>query len=336
MGGLPVYKDMMAAQRVAKFRRKSLIKSSIASEPETSRYPQPSEHGGRLIRKVIAELKAQKISLPIASDILIAISGGSDSLALAHLLLKYGRRVADPTHIKLLHINHGWRSGASEADAEFVKRFGRQWGAEVIVHELEPPKDSQMKGRSWEEVARYARKGIFEKEAARLRAKVLTAHQADDLAETVLWRLLTGAAETHAGGIAFAHGVEMRPLLSVRKQELKAYLEEERQTWCEDSTNYAGRFMRSKMRLHLMPVIDDLFPRAVEHLVALARKAAKDPVADPDAAEAGVDLVAALLGASGVRLKRSHWSAIEARLRATARKGALALPGGWRLSRETT
>jgi tRNA(Ile)-lysidine synthase len=276
--------------------------------------------GGRLIRKVIAELKLARVALPITSDILIAVSGGSDSLALAHLLLKYGRRVVGRERISILHVNHGWRGAASRADARFVARFAKTWGVPLRLHELEPPGAAESRGESWENEARKARKAIF----AQAGARVLTAHQADDVAETLLWRLLTGAAETHGGGIIRSHGEELRPCLQIRKAELRAYLEEEGQAWREDSTNHSGRFLRSRMRRELLPVIEQLFPRATEHLVHMALKAQEQGRA-PDA---GIEAIQSLLGAAGVRAKRAHWVAL-------AEARPVDLPGGWRVFRET-
>src|ERR1700690_3581233 len=130
-------------------------------------YSKPKEAGGRLIRKTVSELRRAGMALPISSHILIGVSGGSDSLALAHLILKYGRRVVDPSRVMLLHVNHGWRGKASDADADFVVRFGKRWGVPVLLHKLEPPALEQLSGESWEDRARCARKAIFESEARR-------------------------------------------------------------------------------------------------------------------------------------------------------------------------
>jgi tRNA(Ile)-lysidine synthetase-like protein len=307
--------------------------------PQT--YPKPRDTGGRLIRRLIVDFRKAGFELPITSHILIAVSGGSDSMALAHLILKYGRRLADPARIGLLHVNHRWRGEASDEDARFVARFGKKWGVPVLLHELEPPAQMQAtQGRSLEEAARDARKSIFEKEAARLGATVLTAHQADDLAETFLWRLFTGAAETHAGGIAYRHGVELRPLLKVRKSELHAYLKEEKQSWREDSTNQEGRFLRSKMRRDLMPAIEELFPKAVEHLMNIALRAQSAEVSEGGLKDSGFESLNALLGASGLRMRRSHGNEIGRRLLQRGESGmptansAVDLPGGWRLRLE--
>jgi tRNA(Ile)-lysidine synthetase-like protein len=293
-------------------------------------YPKPGPSGGRLIRQVIAELRAEGLQLPTTSHILIAVSGGSDSLALAHLLARYGRRVAPRGKLVLLHVNHGWRGAESEADERFVRRCAERWGVRFVGRRL---KLRAAPGESWEHEARELRKAVFAAEARKRRALVLTAHQADDLAETLLWRLFTGAAATHGGGIVRRHGVELRPLLGVRKRELQAYLFEERVAWREDSTNSAGRFLRSRLRREVLPAIERLFPRAVEHLVtqALAAQRARRPGAEREEA------FSALFGVASQRLRRAHWRWVG--LEPPGASGSkpssrITLAGGWTLVRQ--
>ena len=234
-------------------------------------YPSPHETGGHLIREVIAFLRAHSILLPLPGPIYIAVSGGADSVALAHLLAHYGRRIVTRNQIVLLHINHGWRGKASDQDARFVQALAKQWKIKIITRKLKP---HLQKGISWENEARKARKKIY-KELALKHAKknevwVLTAHHSDDLAETMVWRMMTGDLSTHGGGILVKHSHELRPLLRVRKETLKKYLKEERVRWREDKTNFEGRFLRSRMRVKLMPVLEDIFPKAIKNLVNLA------------------------------------------------------------------
>lgn len=290
-------------------------------------YPKPGPCGGTLIREVIGLLKREGVRLPINSHILIALSGGSDSLALAHLLVHYGRRVADRKKIRFLHINHGWRGDASKSDARFVQKCARKWKVPLDLEVLDP-EGLRKNGGSWEEAAREARKTIFRKKARRYGGFVFTAHQADDLAETVLWRLLTGSADTHGGGILVQQEQELRPLLKMRRKFLMNYLKEEGQTWCEDSTNAEGRFLRSQMRIDLMPAVERIFPRAVEHLVELAFQAQNRKTFG-----ARYEMPDALLGTAGFRTRRPHWELLRAKAQ-TSWQGEIHLPDRWKLRRE--
>src|SRR5207302_1079372 len=150
------------------------------------------------------------------------------------------------------------------------RNLAKAFNAPCLTERLDPPRG---KGESWEEAARTQRQVIYERLARERLPEttlVLTAHHADDQAETLLWRLFTGTSLTHGGGIRARHGAEFRPLLRVRKATLKAYLEEEDHPWREDATNHEGRFLRSRMRRELIPAITKIFPDVIEKLARLA------------------------------------------------------------------
>jgi tRNA(Ile)-lysidine synthase len=195
------------------------------------------------------------------------VSGGSDSLALGHLIARYGRRITGAGgKVRWLHVNHGWRGQESDTDATHVAKVAHELGVPCRVVNLSTPVP---KGESWEKFAREQRNQALAQEAARTGSVIFTAHHADDLAETVLWRLMTGAASTQGGGILLKYGSTYRPFLKARKEQLKQYLKEEGIPWREDRTNHEARFLRSRMRVELMPVLLNIFPRAVEHLCEL-------------------------------------------------------------------
>jgi tRNA(Ile)-lysidine synthase len=271
------------------------------------------------------------LSLPIRSHILIATSGGIDSIALAHLLIKYGRRVGDLKRLRLVHVNHGWRGRHSDEDAAFVRAFGRRMKVPVTVVRIRPP--GERPGESWENESRTQRKAVFEQLAVKHRAIVMTAHQADDLAETLLWRLFTGAAGTHGGAIVARHGVEVRPFIRIRKRELQQYLEEEGESWREDSTNHGERFLRARMRKEIMAPIEKQFPRAIQHLIRAALNAQKTAVAEEasNTRSIGPDI---LFSAAGVNARRPHWELLGEKAQLPAWVGELQLPGGWKLRRQ--
>jgi tRNA(Ile)-lysidine synthase len=238
-------------------------------------YPKPKEMGGRLLRRIVAFLKNNDLPLPLDSHILCGVSGGSDSLALGVALAKYGRRIVSHNKVVWIHVNHGWRGEASDRDEAFVRRLAKKYGVhfESISMKSPPPK-----GESWEAHARMLRKSAYALASKKYQTSwVFTGHTADDLAETKLWRIFNGQWATHSQGIYPVHRyvaagafagklVEIRPLLSIRKQALKEFLLEEKLKWREDATNFEGRFLRSKIRMELMPVLEKIFPNAVENL----------------------------------------------------------------------
>jgi len=171
--------------------------------------------------------------------------------------------------VTLLHVNHGWRGSESDADAEFVRQLGKRLGVSVRVRKL---RKKPKKGDSWEAHARTLRKAIYRDESKRLGgALVFTAHSADDQAETRLWRIFTGAFHQLGEGILARHEVEIRPLLGVRRSDLRRFLKEEKQTWREDASNLDRRFMRAQMRQDLMPAIERMFPKAISAINSLAQ-----------------------------------------------------------------
>lgn len=225
----------------------------------------PRAVGGKLARELVRAVRKVGFKLPLDSHILCACSGGADSTALAVLLVRYGRRVGG--RVTLLHVNHGWRGEESEGDAAFVQRLGKELGVPVIVKKI---REKPGKGDSWEAHARNLRKEVYRKMSAQHGgAPVFTAHSADDQAETRLWRIFTGAFEELGQGILERHEVEVRPLLAVRREELRKFLNEENQKWREDSSNKDLRFLRAQMRQDLMPVIERLFPQAIRAINSL-------------------------------------------------------------------
>ncbi|MBC7386045.1 MAG: tRNA lysidine(34) synthetase TilS [Cryobacterium sp.] len=239
-----------------------MAESSKKRPKRPSDYPVPGAIGGQLIRTMLKAVRSTKLEIPVTSHILCACSGGADSTALALLVARYGRRLG--SRVSLLHINHGWRGEESDGDEAFVLLLGKKLGIPVWVERLE---EKPKKGESWEAHARDFRKVVFRRYSARLEgASIFTGHTADDQAETRLWRLFTGAPAKLGGGILMRHGVEVRPLLGVRRRDLISFLHEEKQIWREDSSNFDPRFLRARMRRDLMPVLEEIFPKAIESI----------------------------------------------------------------------
>lgn len=321
--------------------------SRIRQKPGVDlRYPVPGQAGGTLIRHVIQALRRHgSIKLPLDSHILIAVSGGVDSMALAKLLVKYGRRVADFRKIRLLHINHGWRGVESDQDEKLVRNVAQRWGVPISVFRIKDQLKSQAaRGRSPEDFARDARKRIYETVSRRYasegkQAFVLTAHHADDVAETLIWRFFTGSLSTHGGGIAFRHGPELRPLLGIRKRDLIAFLREEGEGWAEDRTNHEGVLLRSRMRMELIPVIESVFPLAIQQVARQGLRALVEISRGTLEADEQVG-PAVLFSAAGLKVRKAHWEWLRDLNEQRSAKAMpqqpiqLSLPGGWTLRAE--
>jgi len=172
------------------------------------------------------------------------------------------------------HVDHGIRGKESAADARFVKALAKALG---LAHAA---KKAGLKAGTSEGAAREARLAAL---AAIVKARrcvgVVMAHHADDQAETVLMRMMRGCGLKGLSGMAgeaeIAGMAVYRPLLNVRRRALREYLERVGQTWREDASNARGDYLRNRVRLELMPVVERIWPAGVGALARLAEVAAE-------------------------------------------------------------
>ena len=203
----------------------------------------------------------------------IAVSGGSDSVALAFLLTKGGTKRNAARRFVILHVDHGLRP-ESKAEYRFVRSLAKRLGIPFKgCHATVEP----ARGESLEMAARRVRLDFFARCTDKLGLDAIaTGHQMDDVAETFLMRLkrasgpegLAGIKETsRVGTIRF-----VRPLLGCRDAELRAYLEKYGERWCEDASNSDEAILRNKVRHTILPFLErELDPRLVEHLSKITR-----------------------------------------------------------------
>lgn len=300
-------------------------------------YARPKAGGGKIIRTIIKELRTVNLKPPIDSHILIAVSGGPDSVALAHLLVHYGRRVVDPERIILFHFNHRWRGRQSSADRQWLKRLAKKWGVKFLAAQSK----QLPRSTSREAEAHFLRQEAFDWACQQTGARwVFTAHHQDDQAETVLWRWMTGSRPQQSQGILPRAGRVLRPLLNIRKQDLLAYLQEESQDYRLDSSNQDLRHLRNRIRAELMPVLETLFPRSVQRLAGEARESwqikqncqkriGQVKLLQSQKWQQDLHQILHSLGA-GRHLRRENW--MEIRKMQHGAKAAQ-LPAGWRLSK---
>ena len=203
----------------------------------------------------------------------VAVSGGADSVALLRLLLELRAELGIVPVV--LHFNHQLRGRASDADEKFVKKLAEQHGLEFLAGREDVASRKNRERGNLEEVARHARYTFFEQRQHEGQvAKVAVAHTADDQAETVLAHILRGTGLSGLRGIHLHTAVVFRPLMGVRRAELRSYLKSIKQPWREDATNQDVRRTRARIRQKLLPVLErDFNPGVVEHLCRLAQLA---------------------------------------------------------------
>ena len=217
-------------------------------------------------------MKINRSILP-SGRIGLAVSGGSDSVALAFLLTKGGKKKNTSKRFVILHVDHGLREESKE-EYKFVKALAKR---------LQVPfkgchaKVVQKKGESLEMAARRVRLQFFEKQMRieKLDA-IATGHHMDDVAETFLMRIKRASGAEGLAGIKETSSVGtirfVRPLLGCRDSELKAYLEKYGEEWREDASNADTDIERNKIRHTIVPFLEkNLDPKLVEHIFKISK-----------------------------------------------------------------
>jgi tRNA(Ile)-lysidine synthase len=206
----------------------------------------------------------------------VAVSGGADSVALLLLLLELREKLG--IVLSVVHFNHKLRGKASDADEAFVAKLAAKHGLEFHAASVYVAKKAKDERANLEDAARRARYDYFSSLAeSGSCTRIAVAHTADDQAETVLAHLLRGTGLAGLGGIHPIVGPVVRPLLNVRRGELRRFLRARKQTWREDATNRDTKRMRARIRKKLLPLIEKQFqPSIVERLATLAELARED------------------------------------------------------------
>ena len=236
-------------------------------------------HSGVLLRAL--EEALTRLALRDGT-LLVAVSGGIDSVALLHGLheIAEGRRL----ELRVGHVNHGLRGSESEADQAFVEALAAGLGLSCEVARVDPAQAragrSSRDRPSPQEAAREVRYTALRAMAGRRGARWLaTAHQADDQAETVLLRLLRGAGPDALGGIPekSPDGRLVRPLLAVSRADVERFAGVRRLIWREDASNASDAYARNRLRLHWLPGLKREFnPRLLRAIGNLAEAQRRD------------------------------------------------------------
>lgn len=182
------------------------------------------------------------IHLPSIDNIVVAVSGGVDSVVLLHILSQ------DPQlDLIVAHFDHGIRDDSRD-DAEFVEQLARQYDHAFTTKREELGKDAS------EDVARQRRYAFLRSVAQKHNAKIMTAHHADDSVETIAINITRG---TGWRGLAVLDSDIIRPLLDMTKAEIIAYARQHQLAWHEDSTNASDTYLRNRIRAQTPTLSDD-------------------------------------------------------------------------------
>jgi len=255
-----------------------------------------------------ADLRERRFLRP-RQRILVACSGGPDSVALFHLL----QRLASKYFWKLglVHFNHQLRSGAANTDERFVRRLSRKFKVPFYCGTGDVKRQVQEAKTSIEEAARQMRYDFFLRiSKAKKFPTIVLAHTRDDQAETVLMRVLQGTGLRGLQGVRekFKMGpvTLVRPLLAFAKKEVLTFCRAEKITYRKDKSNDSVKFLRNRIRLELIPRLQrDFNPRVVEALSRIPTVVAGEGALISELEEAAWKKIAKKSGRSTVELRRS-------------------------------
>ncbi len=215
--------------------------------------------------------------------VVAGISGGADSICLLFLLCEFRKTLG--IDIRVVHVNHGIRKEAGD-DAEFVRECCAKWDVPFTLICEDVPKKAAQWGLSEEEAGRRVRYEAFERAADSWqeesgepdpkKIKIAVAHNMNDNAETVLFRLFRGTGVKGLAGIpakrSTANGHEIiRPLLKTSREEIEEFLEEKGISWVSDSTNEKDIYSRNRIRLNILPEAEKITSGAGRHICETAR-----------------------------------------------------------------
>ncbi|WP_139492577.1 tRNA lysidine(34) synthetase TilS [Brevibacillus dissolubilis] len=216
-------------------------------------------------------------------SIVVGVSGGTDSTALLHILSALNQQYKYGWQIHVVHLNHCFRGEESDGDAAYVEDLCHTVGVRCWSFRRDVPAYMRETGLGSQEASRQIRYGLYQQVAEETGStKVVLAHHADDQVETILMRILRGTGIHGLSGMPERRWlvddrVELvRPLLTVSRRDLEAYCHEVGLTPREDSSNQSRKYQRNKLRLDLIPLMEELNPRYREHILKLSRLAQAD------------------------------------------------------------
>lgn len=224
-------------------------------------------------KKVLEFIRKNKL-VKKGNSVVLGVSGGADSICMLKLLSDLQKRLGISLYV--LHINHMIRGEEADQDAMFVKKICTKFKVPHRVINVDVPALAERESLSEEEAGRYVRYDEFSKYAYEVGAtKIAVAHNSNDNAETVLMNLARGTGIKGLGGIPPKREMEdangnvvevIRPILCLSRKEIEDYLKENEIEYRNDSTNDSTDYTRNKIRLEIMPLLENINDNAMQNI----------------------------------------------------------------------
>jgi tRNA(Ile)-lysidine synthase len=197
----------------------------------------------------------------LSSRVLVAVSGGPDSIVLLHLFKKIS---LENSNLKLgiAHLNHLSRGEDSNKDSVFVVELGKTIKLDTFVEEIDVSLLQKNINTSFQESARIIRYDFLRRILSQWKGDLIAlGHNADDQAETVLINLLRGSGLLGLTGIPAQRDIFIRPLHGCFRSEIEDYIYVHDLKYCSDETNFKSKYLRNKVRLELIPFLELYNPK---------------------------------------------------------------------------
>lgn len=257
--------------------------------------------------------------------IVVAVSGGVDSMVLMDLLCRSARNCG--LEIIVAHVNHGLRGADSDLDEKLVRERSEHQGIRCVVTRSKPA------GDNLQDSARRIRYDFLGRTAKKFRASsIAVAHHMDDQAETVLIHLLRGAGLKGLVGMRPLSKVGatdiIRPLLGTPRSEIEAYARKQGIPYRDDRTNAGEKYVRNRIRHRLLPMLREFNPKIASHLASLAGRLAEDDEALELVARLSLESIIMKRGRAGLEFSREMFAGLPSSIRRRILREAFALASG--------
>jgi tRNA(Ile)-lysidine synthase len=208
--------------------------------------------------------KSQYGDLSASCQLLLAVSGGVDSVVLTDLIFNAG------FSFSIAHCNFQLREEESERDEGFVRKLAEKYGVPVHVKKFDTLQFAGQNKLGIQEAARKLRYDWFtqliDSQLSTANCQLVTAHHADDNVETVLFNIFRGTGISGLHGILPRQGNIIRPLLFARREDILQYAKEKQLEWVEDSSNESTKYTRNYIRHEILPMLKQVFPAVTENI----------------------------------------------------------------------
>lgn len=227
-----------------------------------------------MYRTILDYIRRNRLFAP-GDRVIVALSGGADSVCLLVVLNELKEELG--LELKAVHVHHGLRGKEADRDRDYSRDLSARLGVSFSCVQVDAALYAGEHGMSVEEAGRHLRYQIFEKDRLDFSGtKIAVAHHRDDQAETILYNLFRGTGLKGLGGMRPLRDRIVRPLLCVGREEILAYLEEKRISYCEDSTNAQTDYVRNRIRRRILPEIrEEVNRRAGENILHAGEMAAQ-------------------------------------------------------------